>query len=311
MTKMFPYATVSKWNIAKTRVFSFSECAAVRQVPSIFGTNLYQPFIAIDNVYPNHLDGDGPRRFYHQVIDEKSDRLNQFKNLLSWNGDMAEDLNTSSKLDNIGDLFLQVVEPRVNTVKKSAYLRLQPELWIAPIWHSIYVDLSILLGECAIREYGYLDPKWVPPVDRDEPQGYLDYPAIRFDVKTAAVDDPLLEALSKEYQNASTRDLKDGAWIDIYNRIVSEIGCNPDDFDYREHSPDRVSRLLTPSNNQPHFYPFEAAWAFLLIGFQRKYVPDMLDEYYAHSQIALGDCLRQETLPNWSTFPELPNRKTQ
>lgn len=308
---MFPYATISRWNIAKTRIFSFSECAAVRQVPSIFGNGRYQPFVAIDNVYPNHLDGDGPRRFYSQIIGEKTDRLNQFKILLNWDRDVSEDLNTSSKLDIIGDLMLQGIEPRAKATNKNAYIRSQPELWIAPIWNSIFVDLSILLGECAISEYEHLNPKWVCPVDRDEPQGYLDYPAITFDVKTAPADDPLLNALLKEYQYNNRRNLKDGAWIEIYDRILLENGFDPDDFDYREYSPDRVSRLLTPSNNQPHFYPFEAAWAFLIIGFQRKYVPDMLDDYYAHSQIALGDCLRQETLPNWSTFPELPNRKAQ
>ena len=295
----------------KTRVFSFGDCSAVRQVPSIFGDGRYQPFIAIDNVYPNHLDGDGPQRFYDQIIDEKSDRLNQFRKILSWDGDVSEGLSISSKLDNIGDLLLQGVEPRFNGAKKDAYLRSQPELWIAPVWHSIYVDLSILLGECAIGAYEQVNPKWVPPAGRDEPQGYLDFPAISFDVKPAPVDDPLLEALSEEYQSANKQDLKDGAWIDIYDRIVLEANFDPDGFDYREYSPDRVSRLLAPSHNQPRFYPFEAAWAFLLFGFQRKYLPDMLDEYDAHGQIALGDCLRQETLPNWSTFPKLPVRKAQ
>lgn len=304
---MFPYATISRWNVTKTRVFKFSECSTVRQAPPIFGNIQYKPFAAIDNVYPNHLDGKGPIRFYNQIVKEKSERLKQFKRILNWDSKLSKELNTASKLDSIGDLFLQSIEPNVNIAKRNSYFRFQPELWIAPIWHSLYVDLSIFLGECAISEYEHLNPKWVPPVDRDEPQGYLDYPAITFNVKTASVNDPLIEALSKEYKNSNKKYLKDGAWIDIYDRIISKMGFGPDDFDYREYSPDRVARLLSPSNNQPYFYPFEAAWAFLLIGFQKKYVPDMLDGYYAHSQIALGDCLRQDTLPNWSTFPKLPN----
>lgn len=290
----------------KRRVFSFQECARAKNTASILGRTDYKPIIAIDNAYPEHLEDDGPSRFFQQIISEKPFRIKQFKNVLGWK-DLKQNTN-ATKLDYIGDILAEAIEARPELERKQNYDHVDWEIWFAPIWHSVLVDLAILLAECAIEDFEYLNPQWKPPIARDEPQQYLDYPAIVFDVAATAPDDPLLIALSKEYQIAAKSDLIDGSWINIFYRMIDELGFDSDEFISGDYSPDSVNRWTNPSNNRPHFYPFGAAQNFLLNVFRKKKFQEIMDAYDKDTLISLGDCLRQDTLPNWSGFPDLPKK---
>lgn len=296
---LFPYATTSHWKPWKRRVFAF------KSLERLGGTQgNYEMFIPPCPAFPDHLAETGRMRFFDYCMAQKNHRIAQLGLFLSRQNIETSDPND---LDTIGDTLANLITAKPRYAKTATWPNQIQELIWEPYWNSILVDLALLLGALTTHRFDHLQPKWVVIEEQFQPFHHERFPLI--EVSELAGHDDELSDCERTLQTSLARHLKEtpsltnqeDAWFDLLSAEVERLQIAPEKIKLAEFSSGLVLRRNMPKKSS-YCYPFEAAKMFLTSSLEQKLLGSDNEQFSDFVPFALGDALRPETQPNWTTF---------
>lgn len=296
---LFPYATTSNWKPWKRRVFTFT---SLERHKGLQGN--YEMFIPPCPSFPDHLEEAGRMRFFNYCMAQKNDRIEQLGLFLSRPNIEASDPND---LDVIGDTLADLIKAKPRYAKKATWPNQIQELIWEPHWNSILVDLALLLGTLSIHRFDYLKPEWAAISEQFQPFHHERFPVIKIselsghDDELSDHEQALQTSLACHLRERPSLANQDDAWFDLLFSEIARLQIAPEEIKASEFSSGLVLRRSMPQENQ-YCYPFEAAKMFLSSSLERKLLGSNCDQFFDAVPLALGDALRPETQPNWTTF---------
>lgn len=302
--QLFPYATTSRWKIWKQRVFDCStlkgEQAAHLALP---GSKTYKSFTTSLPALPEHVQDNGPSVFYDEAMSSYSSRLKAFSDLCGL-GHAPSSLSRAVLLDMIGDQLTQALTPPTRKLGKNRDI----ELWEAPAWNSIRIDLGLFIGEQLIQEFPRANPRWVAPSPRDEPCGPWDYPELRLTSNGKAnpwldadlFEEDLRAKVLKAYGNRRDEDFLTGGWLDICEAVFEQNNVDHEEHDMGDFSPTILNRNAGIKADDIIKHVFDTAGFFISTQWLKRFASEHVDPYYADTLLSLGDCVRPDVWPNWA-----------
>ena len=126
---------------------SLNEAQSSESTAALFG---YSPFISCQPLLFDHLPEQYGRQAFNHLMDTRSTRLHTITTLLSSAG-VQINASRSCWLD-IERWIVKMIEPSAKTQSaldgswsEHALTALKGELFVPPIWHSLIIDLGLLL----------------------------------------------------------------------------------------------------------------------------------------------------------------------
>ena len=301
----------------KTRVFSYRDMPRSGRIDGLPGSDAvgdaYVPFRAVDGFHPDALEHPGAERFFAQVMAQKEERIARFLELVGAERPGGRAL--PSQLDAIGDVLAEAVQPAARAKGRDGAYRspyyFDRSLYLHPLWVSVSVDLAMLLGDLAVERYAEYGAKWDLATRREGRDDFLAYPLVRLpDLSKPALaglhddeydEDPeqvrLIERLREEIDAKPGLQDDHEEWEKVVDRVVGELGLDPDAIAVTELRPHRIIYRET-MRNANLLAPFSTAQSFLVEALDLR-SPDRVDGTVA---LSLGDCFRPDNGAAWASM---------
>lgn len=161
---LLPYATTSKWQPWKTRVFDFRSIHKESGTEFAFQKGDYRAFDPPDHVYPEHCDRIGADGFMFAFLHNTDKRQAEIGKLLSSYA-ISQEPRSAADWDKVGDFVQANIEP--NSPKNSnassvhkLFATTAAELTLRPFWHGVLIDLAILIGKSLVEQQVQYNPVW-------------------------------------------------------------------------------------------------------------------------------------------------------
>lgn len=171
----------------------------------------YVPYVSPEPLLMQHLPASAGRRAFTHLMQAAPERISLIVALLDRHGLSVQ--GTPESWQSIAAFVVEHISPSAQTksaigdgapVDKTAWIKLRGERFAAPLWHSISVDLSLLMAAQAMHLKPQLGWRFWADSAYDEPAAFGRSPWLQD--TTASGDKPvrtlLLESMSTNINNA-------------------------------------------------------------------------------------------------------------
>jgi len=303
---LLPYATTSKWQPWKTRVFDFRSIQKESGTEFAFQKGDYRAFDPPDHVYPEHSDRIGADGFMFAFLHTADERQAEIGNLLSSHA-ISREPCSATDWDKVGDFIQTNIEPNLpknsdtNSIHK-LFATTAAELTLHPFWHGVLIDLAILIGKSLAEQQAQYNPVWELDHIPLTTVSASNLPVLRLQSGKQEQEEEPKSELEKALSQAVSADPEIAGDWDLWEKVVASTAKKLG-VPVPAQLPDATDLFIdTVKSEGVLISPVKEMQLFFYQSLHRKYGfgPDVNSPPFS-----LGDIVRPGLSWSWSNHPGL------